>query len=89
MNVGCRIISVENGITGKMTIQKAQPMSCLGEERNADMAKNGRVGSGGRMKTQGTTQREKVGACHRGLSGFFVWAAEARERNQGSRGTGL
>jgi len=35
--VGCRMISVENGMTGKMTMQKAQPMSCLGDERSADM----------------------------------------------------
>lgn len=39
MKVGCVMTTVEKGMTGKMTMQKAQPMSCLGEERSADMAK--------------------------------------------------
>jgi len=37
MKVGCVMTTVEKGIIGKMTMQKAHPRSCLGEERSADI----------------------------------------------------
>ncbi len=82
------MINVENGITGKMTMQKAQPIVCLGDERSADMAKCGRMVAGDGCKAEGTNQREKDAACSLRLSGFFVGMAGAKKTNPGSFGTG-